>query len=202
MTGLGRERMAAPTGQWDLALLLALGLSPETHALRARLLSLVVQYPGLHLRELARMSDLPASHAQYHLRVLEKSGLVASVKQERHVRYYPTKATPVGEVPALGIRERELLQLLRRPAVLRILVVLLLEGPLPLIALSRQCRVTPATTHHHLERILPYGFVVRDEASGAWMLKEEVLVRRLLFEYEPPPSYVEGFLDTWQRLGP
>lgn len=149
------------------------------------------------------MSSLAASHAQYHLRVLEKAGLVAATKQERNLRYYPTKATPVGELPALGVRERELLHLLRRPAVLRILVVLSLEGPLPLAPLSRHCKVTPATILHHLGRILPFGLVEHREEAGRplWALREAELVRRLLVEYEPPPAYLEGFLETWQRLG-
>lgn len=150
------------------------------------------------------MANLSASHAQYHLRVLERTGAVACVREGRNLRYFPTQVTPVGELPALGAEERRLLVWLRRPAVLQILVFLLLEGPLTLAELAARCRVTSPTVHHHLERIASSGLVDQSARSGSlrWELRDPILVRRLLAAYEPPPAYVAGFLDAWQRLAP
>lgn len=187
-----------------LGLLLAFGPEARPHALRRLLHSIVVEYPGLHLREFARMANLPASHAQYHLRVLEKTGFVACVREGRKLRYHPTQATPVGDLPALGPKERRLLDLLRRPAVLQILVVLLLDGPLTISELAGRCRVSSPTIHHHLARVAPSGLVGRQPESGSlrWEVPDPALLRRLLADYEPPPAYVAGFLETWQRLAP
>lgn len=194
---------ARPAGPGSgLVLLLALASASEQTGLRRRLLDEVQKYPGLHLRELARALGIPPSHAQYHLRVLEKTGLVAVERQEGYLRHYPTKATPVGNLPHLGAHERGMLRLLRQPAILRILVVLLLDGPLALAELGRRCGVTPATSWHHVQRLSREGIVERSPAPEPlqWRVRDPELVRRLLIEYEPPPAYVEGFLEAWQRL--
>lgn len=186
------------------ALLRGLAAPPtaETHELRRRLLDLVVRYPGLHLRELARQAELPASHAQYHLRVLERNGLVAAERQSENLRYYPTKASPVGDVPSVAPADRELLQLLRRPAVFGILLNLLTDEALSLSELGRRCRVTPSTMAYHLDRLSARGLVERREGEGEWRLTEPDRVRAVLLVHEPPPDLVAGFLDAWQRLGP
>jgi predicted transcriptional regulator len=182
---------------------LAAAPAPETHALRLRLLDIVVRYPGLHLREVARQAEIPASHAQYHLRVLERNGLIAAERQGENLRYYPTKATPVGDVPALGTADRELLQLLRRPAAFRVLLHLLSDGPLALSELARRCRVTPSTMAYHLERLRARDLVGREGEDGLlWRIREPDRIRALLLAHDPPPSLIEGYLDVWQRLGP
>lgn len=197
-------RGGPPPRRWPLDVLLALNPDPQAHALRRRLLDTIHEYPGLHLRELARMTDLSAQHAQYHLRVLEKVGAIASVRERQQVRFYLTQATPVGDLPTIGARDRELLELLRRPATLQILVRLLLDGPLTLSSLARKCGVTPATTYHHLERIQRLGVVGRspDAPPPRWSLVEPERIRSLLVQHQPPPRLVEGFLEAWQRLGP
>lgn len=187
-----------------LAWSLAASDPPEAHELRRKLLDLVVRYPGLHLREIARLAELSVPHAQYHLRVLERNALLASQRQGENLRFYPTKASPVGDVPTLSAADRDLLHLLRRPTVFGLLVHLLVEAPLALTDLARRCRVSPSTMSYHLERLLGRGLVRREGETGAslWNLTDPDRVRALLLSHEPPPALVAGFLDAWQRLAP
>ena len=171
--------------------------------LRLRVLDAVQRFPGLHLREISRMLEIPPSHAQYHLRVLERTSFVRVVKEAAHVRYFATSSTPVGPMPALGSRERESLALLRKPMVLKIVVFLVLEGSLTLSDLARRCGITPSTVLHHLHQLERAGLVQRLIQPGSeWRLVDPVATRTLLLAHEPPPRYLEGFLETWQRLSP
>ena len=43
--------------------------------LRRRILLIVEQYPGLHLREIQRRAGTSAMLAEYHLNILEKMGV-------------------------------------------------------------------------------------------------------------------------------
>lgn len=182
--------------------LLGLVLEAQATGRRERLYELVVQYPGVHLRELARLAQVAASHARYHLRVLEKTGRVSSVAAGRNLTFYPTRASPVGQLATVGPADRRLLVLLRRPAVLRIVVVLLLEGPLTLTDLAKRCGLTPPTVHHHLVRLAAAGLMEPAAVSDgkSWALRDVDLVRRLLATYEPPPAVVAGFVESWDRL--
>lgn len=164
----------------------------------------VLEYPGIHLSELCRHVGIRPAHAQHHLRALEDARGITSTRDERYQRFWPTKETQFGSLPALDPSERELLQYTRRPPMLRILVNLIVEGPLQLSDLARRCRLAPSTVHGHLKRLEAAGLVHRQEGSRAapWELVDTDLVRRLLREYEPPPRLVSGFLDVWSRMGP
>lgn len=193
---IGTNRHGVQALLWALA-----AASPEGQDVRRRVLEAVARFPGLHLREIAREVDVSASHAEYHLHALAKARLVSRTEEEAYVRFWPTKATPVGNVPLLSEEERRMLRWLRRPAVLEILVRLAVDAPRTLTDLSRACGLAPSTGHHHLGRLADAGLVVQDE-DRAWHLADRELVLRLLREYEPPPRAVAGFLATWQRLAP
>lgn len=156
------------------------------------------------MRELARQAGIVPQHAQYHLRVLERLGLVHADREGGHVRYHATQDSPVGPLPALGERERSVLSFLRRPTPFRLLVLLLVDGPGPLTRLAQGAGLAPSTAHEALDALRERGLVDRDGTGpGArWSAVDPPVLRALLLAYEPPSALVEGFLDTWRRLGP
>jgi len=162
----------------------------------------VADYPGLHVSEIARELAMPANLATYHLRVLERHGLVSSRREAGNVRYYPRTEGRLGLQEALQPREKTQLSLLRHPARLRLVLALLSEDELTVRQLGRRLDVRHATVVHHLAR-LEGASITRSERDGRERLcrlvaPEETL--RLLLDHRPPDALVEGFLEAWEEL--
>ncbi|MEK6985152.1 MAG: winged helix-turn-helix transcriptional regulator [Candidatus Thermoplasmatota archaeon] len=62
--------------------------------MRARLLSLITENPGIHASRLARESGGPWGTVQYHLSLLGKGDLVQSVDTGRERRFFPASTEP------------------------------------------------------------------------------------------------------------
>jgi predicted transcriptional regulator len=59
------------------------------HSFRQQLVDLVRKNPGMHLREVARQLNLTTTNASYHLRVLEKHGVIRSEHLNGKRVYFP-----------------------------------------------------------------------------------------------------------------
>jgi len=56
----------------------------------------VQSMPGSHLREISRRLGFKLGHLRYHLNVLEKKGLIISVRNGYYKRYFTKKQMDVG----------------------------------------------------------------------------------------------------------
>lgn len=83
------------------------------HPLRARLLRLVLERPGLHVAALAETLDAHPKTLAYHLRVLARSRLVRLTREGRTMRAFPPAtpaATPAPEASETRVRALDLLR--------------------------------------------------------------------------------------------
>jgi predicted transcriptional regulator len=64
------------------------------HPGRAAILQLLRRRPGLHLRAVARELGMPVQHANYHLRVLERVGLVKRLEAAGKVCWHEAGTPP------------------------------------------------------------------------------------------------------------
>src|ERR1051325_7561984 len=81
--------------------------------MRARLLSLIAERPGIHASQICRESGQPWGTVQYHLSLLHRGELVTSVDTGRERRFFP---------PGMEPQRARLLALLnqgRRPEIAR-----------------------------------------------------------------------------------
>lgn len=162
----------------------------------------VREYPGLHLSEIARQTDLTTNHAKYHLRVLEQRDLVTSIREDGYWRFFPKEnGTPIAQ-ETVDRDDKEILSLLRRPVPFQITMVILDEGQGYNEQFAEVADVSPSTTHYHLKKMEEAGVVEkeRDGRSVVYELTEPDRMRRLVAEYEPPDALVEGFLEAWGPL--
>jgi len=88
---------------------------------RRTIYDFIMKYPGLHLREISRRTNIPLSSLKYHLNYLEKLDLFISKADHRYKRYYIAKT--------VGKKDKEILNLLRQETPLRIVLMLLSPGP-------------------------------------------------------------------------
>jgi len=88
---------------------------------RRKIYNFILEYPGLHLRELSRRTNIPLGVLRHHLNFLKKQGLVIKKTDRRYVRYYVTQK--------VGKKDKEIINLLRQEVPRRIILLLLSPGP-------------------------------------------------------------------------
>jgi len=170
---------------------------------RRRVFLAVQRYAGLPLAGLAKEAGLDEDLVRYHVRVLERAGMARTEEEGGMRRVYPLEATPYGTVSPLTPEQRQLLGVLRRPAVLRAVVALLDRGPLAVGELALACGVRPSTASHHLRSMEQAG-LVHVESKGRErivQLRDRDGVLRLLADHPPPRDLVQGFVEAWDDLG-
>jgi len=162
--------------------------------LRRRILQVVAQFPGIHVRLLARMLDRSQAITDYHVTSLLEARLLRAERMDAYLRLYP----PASQQP-LDATERVTLGMLRERQVLHIALFLLLQ--------ARRCRhaeiargtgLGKSLLSFHLDKMVANGLVrSRDEQ---YFLADPDLVRRLLASHQPVPDLREEFSDLWDAL--
>jgi predicted transcriptional regulator len=170
--------------------------------MRRRVFDHVVDYPGLHLRELARQVGVDPNHAGYHLRALERSGLVSSREEDGYRRYWPREEGSIGLREAVDANDKRVLALLRRPLPLHLTLVLLDRGPLSASRLADETGTARTTLNHHLARLESQGVLERrpQGRENHWAVVDAERIEGLLMRYRPPDELVQGFLEAWESL--
>ncbi len=169
---------------------------------RRRLFEVVQEYPGLHLRELARRVDMNPNHAKYHLQYLEKHGLLSSRKQGGYWTFFPRGEGTLGMRDTVDARQKEVLALLRRPIPLHVTLVLLDQDEASLSDLGEAVDASVSTLHYHMGKMEKAGLVEsrRQGRERRFSLPDHDKVLELLMTYRPPDELVQGFLDAWEQL--
>lgn len=169
---------------------------------RRRLFEQVRQYPGLHLRELARALAIDPNHAKYHLQALERAGLVSSKREEGYWRFFPRESGPVGPADTVGAKDKGVLSLLRRPVPLHVTLLLLDRGEATLTDLVNDVRVSISTLHYHLTKMEGAGMLQSEKLGRErrYRLSDRDRMVDQLIRYRPPDSLVQGFLEAWEQL--
>ena len=72
-----------------------------------KILQTIILNPGIHLREIYRKIKLSEGTIKYHLRKLEKSGLIIKKKKNRYSRYYHYAVSKNHEQNILALLRRE-----------------------------------------------------------------------------------------------
>lgn len=156
---------------------------------RRRLLDRIGQYPGLHLRELAREAGMSEQLAAYHTDRLEAEGLVRSHPESGFRRFYPMRRPEPSE------EERKLLEMLRRPVPLQVALHLLRAGSASHKQIAASVGLAKSTVSYHLSRMEAEGVVRRRD--GRIRLRRPRQVERVLLQWRPPPSLTSRFAELW-----
>lgn len=169
---------------------------------RRRLFEVVQEYPGLHLRELARRVEMNPNHAKYHLQYLEKHGLISSKKQGGYWTFFPLEEGSLGLREQVDAREKHVLALLRRPIPLHVTIVLLDRDEASLSELGEAVDASPSTLHYHMGKMEKAGLVEsrREGRERRFRLPDHDEVLALLMRFRPPDELVQGFLEAWEEL--
>lgn len=161
--------------------------------LRRRLYVTVQDYPGLHLRELARFLGVPVRGVEYNADALVGMGLVDDRRDGGYRRLYPNRKEL--DIPEA---DRRALGLLRKPVPLGV-TLHLLNAPhgLTHAELCQRTGGSKANVSHHLQALVACGLVVH---QGLYRIHHPARVQRLLRTHKPVPDLRRRFADTWASL--
>ena len=87
---------------------------------RRKIYDFINKYPGLHLREISRRSNIPLGSLRYYIKSLDKYGLIVIKTDHKFKRYYVNQT--------VGEKDKELLNILRQDIPLRVILMLLTPG--------------------------------------------------------------------------
>ncbi len=161
---------------------------------RKKIYRIIEEFPGLHMREIKRRSDMSMNLVRYHLGQLKKYDIVEEVKEDEYKRYYPKEGDR-----RVDFEEKRYLALLREKIPLNVVVYLLNRGePASHGDIKEQLDVAASTLSYHLKKMREKGLLTKE--GRAYWISEPKEVSELLVKYEPPKDVVDEFIDLWESL--
>jgi predicted transcriptional regulator len=108
--------------------------------------TLIITNPGIHSRELSRQLQIPYSTLQYHLKQLDKQGIIQRERAGKFLYCY-------GLEP-LTLDEKKIVYVLRSTTSKRIILFLLQHQTASQSELARYLKKHPTTVEFHLKKLL------------------------------------------------
>lgn len=173
-------------------------MAPQDVLARKRIYDLIWQYPGIHMREIHRLTGSDLSLAEYHLNQLQKQGAITSFEQGGYRRFFPL-ASP--ERP-LTHDDRRILGLLRQEAPFAIVMLLLDRGTVQHKDLAVDVGLSKSALTYQLRKLETAG-VVRKTPRGeqrGFSLQDPGRIRQLLQYYRPTPDLVDEYGRLWDLV--
>jgi predicted transcriptional regulator len=169
---------------------------------RRKIFEFIVEYPGVHLRELERSLGMSVQLLDYHLRVLEKGGLVTAKESEKYKRFY-AGVKRVEDPKVLYPDEKGKLALLRQETPLSIVLYLLRVESARHKEIAEKLDVPSSTLSYHLNKLIK-GELIEKTPVGeerGFRLTDYEGILRLLIAYKPlSKDMFDRFADIWRDL--
>jgi len=162
---------------------------------RRRIFETVSKFPGLHFREVQRRTGIGTGALEYHVRVLEKAGVIKVEKKWFGLRFYPKN---------IGDSESALLSILHSGNYRNTLLFLLNNPSASQGQIAAHVGVTPSTMSWYLRKLLAMS-VVKGERYGKEtryrVIDAQSLAKTLnTFKSSFLDKSVDNFLKTWEGL--
>lgn len=155
---------------------------------RRRLYRLILDEPGLHMRELERRSGMPLSTLRHHLRFLDEHRLVDAVEDKNLTRYFATTL--------IERADRATLAALRQEALRRVVLHMLARGGQARYDELREALALPTSTLAvYLQQLTHAGILARRSLGreSRYDVVDPERVIRLLHTYRA--SFLDALVD-------
>ena len=125
--------------------------------LRREIYNYILDNPGVHLREIQREFEVSLSTVTWHLRILEKAGLIRSSKVRNRLVYYPT-----------GFRLDDVIMMLtlKNEVAERIVNYLARVGKTHLRKIATDLEISDETVRYNLRKLERAGIVLSEEEGN------------------------------------
>lgn len=169
---------------------------------RQRILKRIETNPGTYLRELERELGIPLSTLNYHLRFLEKNGLVTTLVEGGRKAFFVRKDVVRKRGQIVSESDKRIMALARQTIPLRILLFLLDSDDVSLGDISSEVGASSSRISYHLKKMSRCGIVRREGSShsGLYVLVDKKRIALLLLQYNSLRDRIDNFADVWMKL--
>ncbi len=142
--------------------------------------------PGIHLRELQRILDMPLTTLEYHLSYLVRKKIVYSETDTHYKRYY---AQPLGE------EDKKVLSALRQKRLRELVLLILSNQKAKYQYLAEYLKIPPSTLSFYLKYLVENGILNKDRVGyeTIYTVKDEDKVAKVLVAYKA--SFMDKLID-------
>ena len=159
---------------------------------RRRIYALVEASPGIHLRELQRVSEIPLTTLEYHLSYMARKKIILAETEGHHKRYYAKPLDP---------EDKKVLAALRQKRMREIVLIILANRKAKYQLLMEQLRLSRSTLSSYLKYLVAKNILVKDKIGyeNLYTVRDEDRVARVLIAYKRSflDKLVDSALDIW-----
>jgi predicted transcriptional regulator len=155
---------------------------------RQKIYATIKRNPGMHIRELQRILDIPLASLQYHLNYLARRNIVIEEKAEHYTRYYITPLDP---------QDRKILSILRHKSLREIILIILVSRKVKYHFLVETLNIPNSTVSFYLKCLLDNNLVERTKIGheNIYTIKDEDRISKILTAYQS--SLLDRLVDKW-----
>ncbi|NPA76072.1 MAG: winged helix-turn-helix transcriptional regulator [Euryarchaeota archaeon] len=151
---------------------------------RRRIYEEIVMNPGLHFRELQKRLNMPTGMLEYHIRVLEREGVIVSKADGKYKRLFANTT--------MTREERKMMSALRGEVDRKIIIYLLEHGKSKHSDVAQDTGIKVSTLSYHMKKLVKNGILGREEVgreSYYYVLNPDRVAATLI-------KYRRSFLDS------
>jgi len=161
---------------------------------RRRIYALIEASPGIHLRELQRLLNMPLTTLEYHLSYMARKKILFAETKGHHKRYYTKPLDP---------EDKKVLAALRQKRMREIVLTILANGKAKYQLLVEQLRLSNSTLSSYLKYLVSNNILVKDKIGyeNLYTVRDEDRVAKVLIAYKPSflDKLVDNALDIWME---
>ncbi|MCW3994643.1 MAG: transcriptional regulator [Candidatus Bathyarchaeota archaeon] len=155
---------------------------------RGKIYACIKRNPGLHLRQIQRILNIPLASLQYHLNYMSRRKIIFEEKSESYTRYYCEVLEP---------KDNKILSVLRQKRLREILLLVLINKKVKSQTIVKTLNLSPSTISFYLNHLVKNNILERTKVGyeNIYTLKEEDRIEKILIAYQP--SFMDKMVDKW-----
>lgn len=161
---------------------------------RRNIYGIIEASPGIHLRELQRVLDMPLATLEYHLSYMMRKKIVLGETDGHYRRYY---------VKPLELEDRRVLSALRQKRMREIVLIILANKKVKHQFLSDYLKLPHSTLSFYLKYLVNHNILAREKIGyeNFYMVQDEDRVAKILMAYKSSflDKLVDKALNTWME---
>ena len=149
---------------------------------RRNVYSYIEANPGIHLRELQRILNIPLASLDYHLSYMARKKIIFQEKSGHYMRYY---------CKPLEQEDKKILYALRQKSTREIILIILAKKKVKSNFLVESLKLPRSTLSFYLKYLIDNHIIARTKVGyeNIYTIRDEDKVAHVLIAYKP------GFLD-------
>src|SRR5512138_772022 len=153
---------------------------------RRKIYEVIEHSPGVHLRELQRILNMPLTTLEYHLSYMTRKKIIYSEADTHYKRYY-TKP--------LGDEDKKVLSALRQKRLREVVLLILYNGKAKYQFMAEYLKIPHSTLSFYLKYLVDNGILLKDKVGyeTIYAIKDEDQVARVLVAYKS--SFLDKLID-------